>query len=82
MEQIENIRLGPKYAIRLRDLADWHRFQATCLRCRHTSIVDPATLRRRWDEYTRIVDLEPKLRCRACGNRSGNSLSVGQLTRG
>jgi hypothetical protein len=34
MEQSENI--GPKYAIRLRDLRQWHLITARCFQCSHT----------------------------------------------
>lgn len=81
MERIQNENLGPKYALRLSDLGHWHRFQATCFRCRHSAIVNPEVLRQRWPAHSKLGDLERKLRCRACGNRYGNTLSVGRLAR-
>lgn len=82
MEQFENIRIGPKYAIRLSDLADWHRLQATCFRCRHTTVIDPAIFRGRYTGDTRLLEIEEKLRCQQCGNRYANNLSVGRMPRG
>ena len=78
---MENAQLGPKYALRLRDLSSWHRLEATCFSCRHVSIIDPARLRQRWREDTKLGFLERKLRCRACGNIYGNSFAVGKLPR-
>ena len=81
MERLQNITVGPRYAVRLKDLGRWDRLEAVCLRCRNKSVLDPARLLRRRPGYTRIVDLEAKLRCRACGNRNGNTLRTGRLAR-
>jgi hypothetical protein len=79
MEQTQNIR--PRYAIRPADLQDWHVVTATCLLCRHRGTVALATLSRGRPGYTRLIDLERKLGCTACGNRHGNTLEVSRKPR-
>lgn len=81
MEHIKNIILGPRYEVRLQDLGRWDRLEATCSRCRHQAIIDPAYLRQRWPGYTRVIELEGKLRCTACRNHDGNTLKTGRLVR-
>ena len=81
MEQLENINLGPRYALRLGELQRWHRLRVTCFRCRHESSVDPEKLRRRFREHTLLRDLEKKLVCTACGNRVYNVIRVARLAR-
>ena len=81
MELLKRISLGPLYEVRLEDLGRWDRFEASCLQCRNRNIIDPDLLRQRWPGYTRVVELEKKLRCTACGNRYGNTLKVGRLAR-
>ena len=74
MEQSENI--GPKYAIRLRDLRSWHRITARCWMCSHAvefTADFPAWKR---PPHSFLTELERKLRCTRCGNREGNTLSV------
>ena len=74
MEQTENI--GPKYAIRLADLREWHIVTATCFRCRHQTELSAGFLAWERVPHTYLTDLERKLRCTRCGNRQGNTLSV------
>ena len=74
MEQRENI--GQRYAIRLADLRDWHVVTATCFCCGRQGTIPIATLRRGRPDYTRLVDLERKLRCTACRSRESNTLEV------
>ena len=81
MELIKPVSLGPRYAVRLEDLGRWHRFEAICSQCSNRVIINPEKLRPRCPGYTRVVELEKKLRCTSCGNRQGNSLKVGRLTR-
>ena len=81
MEHYKNEVLGPRYAVRLRDLQSWHVLKAVCPECRRATMLTPETLRGRWPAYTRLVDLEPKLRCRKCGNRDGNRFQVMKLPR-
>jgi rubredoxin len=72
-EQKGNI---PYYAFRLEDLRAWHVVLATCGQCRHEAPVHQPLLRRGRPGHTRLRDLEPKLRCRRCGNARQNRLSV------
>lgn len=81
MEQIENIVLGPRHALRLQDLSTWHRLRAECVQCRHYGILKPDLLRRRFPDSTRIMELEKRLRCTACGNRLHNIFQFGRLAR-
>ena len=81
MEQYENEVLGPRYAVRLSDLQAWHVLKVVCQDCRRATVLAPETLRAWWPNYTALVDLEPKLRCRKCGNRHGNRFSVLRLPR-
>ena len=74
MEQNENI--PPRYAIRLRDLREWHVVTATCFRCRRQTILPTSVLTWERASYTHLLDLERKLRCTHCGNRCDNRLSV------
>ena len=43
---------------------------------RRRSVVDHAHLTHGRPNFTRLTDLETKLRCRQCGRRGGHSLSV------
>lgn len=81
MEHNRNESLGPKYAIRLRDLRGWHVLSVTCFACRHQSTLLPDFLRRRFGDETSVVMLEHRLRCKRCGNRLHNSWSVVRLPR-
>jgi hypothetical protein len=79
MEQSANI--GPKYAIRLRDLRQWHRITARCFRCSHTYEFTADFLAWERPKHTRLTELEPKLRCTRCGNHQGNTLAVRAMSR-
>ena len=80
-ERLTPVTLGPLYDVRLEDLGRWDRFEAACLQCRNRTIIDPERLRQRWPGYTRVIELERKLRCQNCGNRDGNSLKICRLKR-
>jgi hypothetical protein len=78
-----NRNIPPRYAIRLDDLRAWHVIVATCPLCqKRTHIcqkrthIDARLLQHGRPPYTRLLDLERKLRCTSCGNRQGNTLSV------
>lgn len=81
MERIENVTLGPLYSVRLEDLRRFHRLEANCAACGRRTVIDPALLKAELPGYTRIIDLERKLRCQGCGNREFNTLRVGRLKR-
>ena len=83
MEQKKNEMPGPRYALRLGDLRQWHVIEVRCFKCGKEGTVYPAVLLKggRWTEHTRLVELEPRFRCRACGNRFGNSWNIMRLSR-
>ena len=81
MEHLENMVLGPRYAVRLRDLREWHLIRVTCAQCRHEGTVTASLLARRQPEYTRLVELETRFRCTQCGNREENHWQIVQLSR-
>ena len=76
MEHKQNIILGPRYQVRLEDLRDWHVLEIRCGRCSRTGRLYPSTLRRRWQGYMRLVELERHLVCRVCRNRDFNTWVV------
>lgn len=75
MEQNENI-VGPIYSIRVRDIRRWHLMTGQCGKCRHHGPIRFEHVA--WDQPRNayVTDLEPKLRCTACGNRQGNLISI------
>lgn len=74
MEHSKNI--GPRYAIRLRDLRAWHRVTARCFKCGHTCALTADYLTWERPPHGFLAELERKLRCTLCGNREGNTLEV------
>jgi hypothetical protein len=62
-------RLPPRYAFRLEDLRAWHVVLVRCGISRHQTVLAPAALAKRRPGYTRLVDLEGRLRCLKCGAR-------------
>ena len=79
VERSKNI--PPRYAIRLEDLRAWHVIVATCAACGKRAHIDARLLPHGRPPYTRLRDLERKLRCSSCGNRQGNTLSVSMAPR-
>jgi hypothetical protein len=69
-------RLPPRYALRLEDLRAWHVMRVSCRICRHKGEIKPAALGRGRPGYTRLLDLEGRLRCRNCGARGRATLVV------
>lgn len=68
MEQNENI-IGPRYAIRLGDLQNWHVTTAVCGECRHRRVLRLWQVKRGQPEHTLLMTVEARLRCRECGYR-------------
>jgi hypothetical protein len=68
--------MPPRYAFRLEDLRVWHLVETTCPSCRHQAVINHASLTHGRPNHARLVDLEPKLRCRRCGRRGGHTLTV------
>jgi hypothetical protein len=50
-------------------------------RLRKADHIDARLLQHSRPPYTRLLDLERKLRCNSCGNRQGNTLSVSMAPR-
>jgi hypothetical protein len=71
----------PRYAIRLEDLRAWHVVFACCAVCGKRTHIDARLLRHGRPPYTRLLDLERKLRCSTCGNHQGNTLTVSMAPR-
>ena len=72
----EDMATPPRYAFRLEDLRNWHVVTAVCVRCRHRSVIEHRALKRGRPGYTRLTDLEHRLRCQRCGARGGHDLTV------
>ncbi len=68
MAQNEN-GLGPRYAIRLGDLQNWHVTTAVCGDCRHKRVMRLWEVKRGQPEHTLLMHVEARLRCRECGYR-------------
>jgi hypothetical protein len=68
--------LPPRYAFRLEDLRAWHLVEASCAKCRHRAVIPHQLLTHGRPNYTRLYDLERKLRCQRCGARGRSSLAV------
>ena len=81
MERKQNVTIGPRYQVRLGDLRQWHLLEVTCLKCRHKGDIQPDILRRRLSDHTRLVDIEGRFACKACGNRYENSWRVMAMSR-
>jgi DNA-directed RNA polymerase subunit RPC12/RpoP len=79
MEQ--NANMPPRYAIRLGELRHWHVITVSCPACGHKGRLDATTLGRGRPDYTRLLDLERKLRCRSCGNREDNRILMTMAAR-
>jgi hypothetical protein len=77
----QNKNIPPRYAIRLDDLRAWHVIVASCAACGRRTHIDARLLRHGRPPYTRLLDLERKLRCGSCGNHQGNTLSVSMASR-
>ncbi len=76
-----NGNIGPRYAIRLRDLRAWHRIVARCFACSHAAEFKSDFLAWERPPHSFLTELEPKLRCTRCGNRKGNTLTVRAMER-
>ncbi len=81
VERTQNKSIGPRYQLRLEDLRDWHVIEVTCGRCGRQGVVYPASLQRRLKGYIRLIDLERRYACKTCGNRTGNTWRVLEISR-
>ena len=65
----------------LEDLRAWHMILATCAACGRQTHLPIKLLEHGRPPHTRLADLEPKLCCRNCGNREGNTLTISPAPR-
>lgn len=73
--------LGSRYEVRLSALREWHVIRIRCFNCERVGDVYPKTLRRQFPADTRLIDLQPKFRCRRCGNSELNLWKIYRLPR-
>jgi hypothetical protein len=76
-----NKNIPPRCATRLDDLRAWHVIFATCAACGKRTHIDAKLLQHGRPPYTRLLDLERKLRCSSSGNHQGNTLTVSMALR-
>ena len=81
MEHLENDPIGPRYALRVERLRQWHVVRVTCDMCQHVGAIEAQVLIRKWPPYIRLVDLARRFRCERCGNRAGNRWEVCRMKR-
>jgi hypothetical protein len=74
----DEIELDEKICVK--DLREWERLGAWCGGCGHQAWLDRRDLDRRFRAVA-LVDLQAKLRCLRCDNRTGNRLILGNLPR-
>ena len=74
--QERRANIGPRYAIRLRDLKPQHIITAVCPACRHKATMRLWEITRGRGDYTYLTAVERSLRCRRCGDRGGARLYV------
>lgn len=73
--------LGSRYEVRLARLREWHVVRIRCFSCERTGDIYPKTLKRQYPADMRLIDLQPKFRCRRCGNSELNLWKVYRLPR-
>ena len=74
LEQKTNI--GPRHAVRLRDLRNGHLLTAVRGPRRHQAWLRLWQLTAGQPGHARLIDIEARLRCQRCGNRTGNRVLV------
>lgn len=62
-------------------LSEWYLLGARCSKCERAAWLDRWDLERRFSKGAYINQLAGRLRCRACGNRSGNKFLLGKMAR-
>jgi hypothetical protein len=79
----EIIYLGPltEPRVTFADIPEWHALGAHCSKCEREAWLLRYELARKWGQETPVLSLAPRLRCLACGNKSGNGWILGQLPR-
>jgi hypothetical protein len=77
-QQLRSSRWSPLYAARIEDLGSGDFVRAECAACGHDEVIPPSALLQglRLAASTRILDLEPRLRCRECDARGKAVVSI------
>lgn len=78
MVEFEEVTIKPKYAIRVRDLEEWHAIRCKCFKCDHIGYVDPQTLREKHPPHTTVKDFEHFFKCEKCGFKGHNTWTTVQ----
>ena len=73
--------LGPRYAIRVGDLREWHVVHVRGTGCSHAGFVPAMLLIARWPVHERLSFLATRFRCSACGLRDDHSWQVERTPR-
>ncbi len=63
------------------DIREWQTLGAHCARCEREGWLLRSELQIKWGNGTLLASLTGKLRCRACGNKTGNTWILGKLPR-
>lgn len=63
------------------DIPQWHAVGAHCTKCERTGWLLRGEQADRWGGGAFLGSLQQRLRCLACGNKTGNVWVVGQLAR-
>jgi hypothetical protein len=80
-EQIRNNLGKPLYDYRLEDLREWHVVEVRCGGCGRRETIPHRRLHRGRPAYTKLLDLQFKLKCTRCGARQGHAISVRPMDR-
>jgi hypothetical protein len=77
-ERTQNMtKMVPLYAARIEDLGSGDFVKVDCAACGHTALLTPAFLSRLGlSPLRRVLDLQDRVRCRACGLRSRAVVSI------
>lgn len=62
-------------------LSEWYVLGARCAKCERAAWIDRLDLERRFSKGAYINQLSGRLRCRKCGNRTGNKFLLGKMAR-
>jgi len=70
--------MRPLYDARIEDLGPGDFLKVECAACGHYELVPPIGLLQGWrlPPYMRVLDLEPRFRCRECDQRGKVVLSI------
>ena len=80
--EFEEICLGLKFQIRLRDLGDCEGLYIRCALCLHEGFLMQLALLCHHPPHMWIRDLEGRMRCSECGNRTLNGWTTVRRSNG